>query len=102
MVQGVLLFGLNAIFRIWTLPSTDFNQLNDIMISALLCLLLVCLSLYLVRFMRKTLLFYMLMALLLVAVTCAPVTRPLPLIALLEFLFKDPLRVSETFLDDIR
>ncbi|XP_017865758.1 PREDICTED: dolichol kinase isoform X1 [Drosophila arizonae] len=93
MVQGVLLFVLNAICRLWTLPSTDFNQLNAIMTSALLCLLLVCVALHLVRFLRKPLPFYMLMVLLLLAVTCAPVTRPLPLIALLEFLLKDPLRL---------
>lgn len=100
LVQGLVLFVLNSLIRLYefgTMPSKDSNefaQLNALMISALLFLLLVCLALALVRPLRKPVPFYLLMVLLAVAVTCAPVTKPLPLIALLGFLFRDQKRVS--------
>ncbi|XP_064542989.1 dolichol kinase [Drosophila montana] len=99
LVQGLVLFLLNAICRLWALltsepqPATDFGQLNAIMQSALICLLFVCVMLALVRFLRQPLPFYVLMLLLLAAVTCAPVTKPLPLIALLQFMFKEHIRL---------
>lgn len=100
LVQGLVLFVLNTLFRLYELctsPSKDSNefaQLNAIMLSALLSLLIVCVLLALVRALRKPVPFYLLMVLLVVAVTCAPVTKPLPLIALLGFLFRDQKRVS--------
>ncbi|KAH8299382.1 hypothetical protein KR044_000850, partial [Drosophila immigrans] len=101
-VQGLVLFLLNASSRLYALfalpakPATDFGQLNAIMQSALGCLLLVCLLLAMVPLLRRPLPFYLLMVLLLVAVTCAPVTEPLPLLALLKFLLIDQKRVSKT------
>ncbi|KAH8369686.1 hypothetical protein KR093_000603, partial [Drosophila rubida] len=99
LVQGLVLFVLNATSRIYALfalqakPITDFGQLNAIMQSALLCLVLVCVLLALVPVLRKPLPFYLLMGLLLLAVTCAPVTQPLPLQALLNFILNDSKRV---------
>lgn len=100
LVQGLVLFVLNTLIRLYelsTMPSKDSNefaQLNALMISALLFLLVVCLALALVRPLRKPVPFYLLMVLLALAVTCAPVTKPLPLIALLGFIFRDQKRVS--------
>lgn len=96
LVQGLVLFLLNASFRLWSdpKPASDFGQLNAIMQSALVSLLCACVLLALLRFLRQPLPFYLLMLLLLAAVTCAPVTQPLPLIALLQFMFKEQIRVS--------
>lgn len=100
LVQGLVLFVINAIIRLCELslspskPPTDFAQLNGIMLSALMSLLVVCVLLALAHSLRKPAPFYLLMVLLLVAVTCAPVTKPLPLVALLGYLFKDQKRVS--------
>lgn len=102
LVQGLMLFVMNAIIHLWDLsfsqpkPLTDFAQLNAIMLSALISLLVVCVLLALVPILRKPVPFYLLMVLLFVAVTCVPVTKPLPLIALLGFLFKDQKRVSSS------
>ncbi|KAH8415776.1 hypothetical protein KR222_000845, partial [Zaprionus bogoriensis] len=99
LVQGLLLFVLNALARICMLstkletPATDYEQLNAIMQSALLCLLLLCLLLVWLPALRQPLPFYLLLALLGVAVTCAPVTTPLPLWALLAFLCADHKRL---------
>lgn len=108
LVQGLMLFVMNAIIHLWDLsfsqpkPLTDFAQLNAIMLSALISLLVVCLLLALVPPLRKPVPFYLLMVLLFVAVTCVPVTKPLPLIALLGFLFKDQKRVSSSLKSDRR
>ncbi|XP_030558091.1 dolichol kinase [Drosophila novamexicana] len=95
LVQGLVLFLLNASFRLWSdpKPASDFGQLNAIMQSALVSLLCACVLLALLRFLRQPLPFYLLMLLLLAAVTCAPVTQPLPLIALLQFMFKEQIRL---------
>ncbi|XP_062129082.1 dolichol kinase [Drosophila sulfurigaster albostrigata] len=99
LVQGLVLFLLNATSRIYALfalqakPITDFGQLNAIMQSALICLLTVCVLLALLPVLRQPLPFYFLIGLLLVAVTCAPVTQPLPLIALLNFILRDQKRL---------
>lgn len=102
LVQGLILFILNATIRIYALfalkakPETDFGQLNAIMLSALICLLVVCVLLIAVPSLRKPVPFYLLMGLLAVAVTCAPVTKPMPLIALFRFIVSDLKRVSNT------
>ncbi|KAL7738325.1 hypothetical protein ACLKA6_006650 [Drosophila palustris] len=97
LVQGLIIFLLNAASRIYnyTMPATvtDFGQLNAVMQSALICLLLVCVLLTLLPRLRKPVPFYLLMGLLAVGVTCAPVTKPLPLIALLRFIFSDQKRL---------
>lgn len=99
LVQGLVLFLLNATSRIYALfalqavPVTEFGQLNAIMQSALICLLLVCVLLALVPSLRKPVPFYLLMGLLAIGVTCAPVTKPLPLIALISFIFRDQKRL---------
>ncbi|EDW00989.1 GH20708 [Drosophila grimshawi] len=97
LVQGLLLFVLNAICRLAlelsSNPTTDFGQLNRIMQSALMLLLLVCTLLAVVPPLRQPLPCYVLLLLLVAAVTCAPVTQPLPLIALLQFLVSDQKRL---------
>ncbi|XP_043643544.1 dolichol kinase [Drosophila teissieri] len=99
-VQGLVLFTLSAIHRLggffcggsW--PSDEFETLDMIMVNALFCLLLFCVALVLFPSLRKPLRFYMWTVLLLLAVTCMPVTRPLPLLALVQFLLRDGERLT--------
>ncbi|EDW48165.1 dolichol kinase [Drosophila sechellia] len=99
-VQGLVLFALSAIHRLggffcggsW--PSEEFETLDMIMVSALFCLLVFCVALVLFPSLRKPYRFYLWTLLLLLAVTCMPVTRPLPLLALVQFLLRDQERLA--------
>jgi len=62
--------------------------------NALFWLLVFCLALVLFPSLRKPYRFYLWMLQLLLAVTCMPVTRPLPLLALIQFLLRDRDRLS--------
>ncbi|XP_030385369.1 dolichol kinase [Scaptodrosophila lebanonensis] len=100
LVQGLVLFVLNATYRLYELlvletkPLSDFDQLNAIMLNALISLLIFCVLLAVVRPLRKPVPFYLSLAVLAVVVTCTPVTKPLPLIALLNFIFREQKRLN--------
>ncbi|ALC41611.1 CG8311 [Drosophila busckii] len=96
LVQGLFLFVVTVGFRLLRGSSramTDFDKLYVIMQSALCFLLIACALLTLYPSLRRTVPLYILLTLLLVAVTCAPVTQPMPLIVLLDFILKDQKRV---------
>ncbi|SPP74471.1 dolichol kinase [Drosophila guanche] len=100
LFQGLMLFVVSVIYRLYDLCSTDaktlgdFDRLNLIMLNALTWLLILCLLVIMVPRMRGPIPFYLLLGLLIVAVTCAPVCSPLPIVALLQFIFRDPKRLQ--------
>ncbi|XP_017125026.1 dolichol kinase [Drosophila elegans] len=99
-VQGLVLFAISAVHRLsgffcgasW--PTGEFETLNMIMVNALFWLLVFCLALVMFPSLRKPYRFYLWTLQLLLAVTCMPVTRPLPLMALIHFLLQDHNRLS--------
>ncbi|XP_016958445.1 dolichol kinase [Drosophila biarmipes] len=99
-VQGLVLFAITAIHQLggflcggpW--PTEEFEVLNMIMVNALFWLLVFCLALVLFPSLRQPYRFYLWTLQLLLAVTCMPVTRPLPLLALIQFLLRDRDRLS--------
>ncbi|KAH8253881.1 hypothetical protein KR032_007470 [Drosophila birchii] len=99
-VQGLVLFAMSAIHRFSGLfcagswATGDFDQLNMIMVNALFWLLVFCVALITLASLRKPLPFYLLFGVLLMAVTCAPVTQALPVIHLLQFLLRDQKRLG--------
>ncbi|KAH8284636.1 hypothetical protein KR018_008614, partial [Drosophila ironensis] len=100
LVQGLVLFAISALNRFWLLyregacPAGDFEQLSLIMVNALFWLLNFCVALFLFPVLRQPLLFYVSFAILLLAVTLLPVTQPLPVVALLQFLLSDQRRLG--------
>ncbi|XP_017146467.1 dolichol kinase isoform X1 [Drosophila miranda] len=102
LFQGLMLFVISATYRLYELCSadadaktfSDFDRLNLIMLNALMWLLILCVLVTAVPRLRGPIPFYLLLGLLVVAVTCAPVTTPLPIVALLQFIFRDPKRLQ--------
>ncbi|XP_073812626.1 dolichol kinase [Musca autumnalis] len=101
LTQGIFLFVMNTLIMGYQLvvENTAKENLNEmqtlatIMMFALLWLLLVCTSLLACQFLRKPFTFYPIMMTFVAAATLAPVTKPLPVIAVFEFIFKDKLRL---------
>lgn len=123
LVQGVLLFAINSVLILnGRLCETseplygDLPHLNIIMMvshinsykmyfcfvipfvhlslqSALLWLLIVCVLLAVFKGLRKPALFYTLMAVFVLAATLTPVTQPLPITFVFEYLLRDNKRV---------
>ncbi|XP_036330264.1 dolichol kinase isoform X2 [Rhagoletis pomonella] len=99
LVQGLMLFILNVILK---LPNTlfsnqirsDFDDLNVIMMFALFYLFAVCCLLAAANILRTTVCFYPLIFLFAITVTCSPITNPIPLITLLNFILKDKARLN--------
>uniref|UniRef100_W8ATC5 dolichol kinase n=2 Tax=Ceratitis capitata TaxID=7213 RepID=W8ATC5_CERCA len=99
LIQGLILFLLNVILKIPDILSqnknrSDFAELNVIMMVALTHLLGVCWLLAVAKIFRKPSFFYTLMFLLLIAVTCVPVTNPIPIIVMVNFILKDKVRLK--------
>ncbi|KAM7341650.1 dolichol kinase isoform 2-T2 [Cochliomyia hominivorax] len=100
LVQGVLLFAINCVLLLnGTLCESanhlfgDLPNLNIIMMFALLWLLIICILLAVFKILRKPLLFYPLMGIFAVGVTLSPVTKPLPIIFIFDFIFTDSKRL---------
>ncbi|XP_075166599.1 dolichol kinase [Haematobia irritans] len=101
LTQGVILFLMNTLISGYRLiidqPSAeqlgDLRTLSTIMMFALLWLLIVCTSLLACQFLRKPFIFYPIMITFVAAATLAPVTKPIPVIAVFEFIFRDKLRL---------
>ncbi|KAH8372845.1 hypothetical protein KR009_006581, partial [Drosophila setifemur] len=98
--QGVYLFALSVLHRFWVLfrdgscYTNDFDNLNLIMLNALFWLTNICLMLAVYPWLRKPIRFYLLMGLLVVTATCMPVTQPIPLVTLLQFLHRSRKRFA--------
>ncbi|XP_013106888.2 dolichol kinase isoform X1 [Stomoxys calcitrans] len=101
LTQGVVLFLMNTLIMGYRLiidqPSNeelgDLRTLSTIMTFALLWLLIVCTSLLAFQFLRKPFIFYPIMITFVAAATLAPVTTPIPVIAVFEFIFRDKMRL---------
>ncbi|KAH8366301.1 hypothetical protein KR200_006259 [Drosophila serrata] len=99
-VQGLVLFVMSAIYRFSGLfcdgswATEDFDKLNMIMVNALFWLLVFCVALITLPSLRKPVSLYLSFGVLVSAVTCMPVTQPLPLINLIQFLLRDQNRLS--------
>ncbi|XP_037952543.1 dolichol kinase [Teleopsis dalmanni] len=95
IVQGLMLFILNSILHImFPVPiSGEFNQLNAIMMHALFFLLISCLILCKFRRFRKPVSFYILLLALVITVTCSPMTKPIPIFVVWNFIMNDPNRL---------
>ncbi|XP_053965754.1 dolichol kinase isoform X1 [Anastrepha ludens] len=99
LVQGLMLFLLNIVLKIpniffLTQVRSEFEDLNVIMMCALFYLLIVCCLLASVNTFQKPVYFYPLMLLLAIAVTCTPITKPIPIITLLKFILRDEVRLK--------
>ncbi|XP_017044635.1 dolichol kinase [Drosophila ficusphila] len=100
LIQGLVLFAMSATHKLsgflcggsW--PTDEFETLNMIMVNALFWLLVFCLALVAFPSLRKPYCFYLWMFQLIVAVTCMPVTKPLPLLTLIQFIIQDRDRLA--------
>ncbi|XP_065369637.1 dolichol kinase [Calliphora vicina] len=100
LVQGILLFAINCMLILngWLCENAhhvfgDLANLNVIMMFALLWLLVVCILLAVFKCLRQPLLFYPLMAIFALGATLSPVTKPLPIVFLFKFIFRDSKRL---------
>ncbi|XP_067629562.1 dolichol kinase-like isoform X2 [Eurosta solidaginis] len=99
LVQGLMLFLFNTMLKVPNIVNatkvrSDFEQLNVIMMCALSYLFAVCWLLAVANVFRMKIYFYILMLLLAIGVTCTPITKPIPIIALLKFIRKDEVRIK--------
>ncbi|EDW73789.2 uncharacterized protein Dwil_GK19504 [Drosophila willistoni] len=101
LVQGLALFVISCIYRFgqmigqnWFVATTEFEELNVIMLNALMWLLIFCVLMRKVPLLRRPGRFYVVFGLLMVAVTCMPVTSRLPVLSLLNFIFADTKRIQ--------
>ncbi|XP_011207982.1 dolichol kinase isoform X3 [Bactrocera dorsalis] len=98
LVQGLMLFLLNVILKFFTLllkteNRSTFEDLNIIMMCALTYLLAICGLLSAAKVLRGPTYFYALMFILVTGVTSTPITDPVPITFLLNFIFQDQVRV---------
>ncbi|XP_050326940.1 dolichol kinase isoform X1 [Bactrocera neohumeralis] len=98
LVQGLMLFLLNVILKFFTLllkteNRSTFEDLNIIMMCALTYLLAICGLLTAAKVLRGPTYFYALMFILVIGVTSTPITDPVPIIFLLNFILQDQVRV---------
>ncbi|KAI8119065.1 hypothetical protein FF38_02006 [Lucilia cuprina] len=100
LVQGVLLFVVNCALLLNGMVCEkasdifgDLANLNVIMMFALLWLLLVSILLAVFKTLRKPLLFYPLVGIFVLGATLSPVTKPLPIVFVLKFIFRDSKRL---------
>ncbi|CAD7087707.1 unnamed protein product [Hermetia illucens] len=96
--QGLILFLMNGFLRIPHFvnnpPMTYMGQMNAIMITALSCLIVTLVLLYILKPLRNPVAFYPLMVALAVAVCTVPVTRQVPVVTLWNFIVSDLRRVA--------
>ncbi|XP_055837172.1 dolichol kinase [Episyrphus balteatus] len=97
LVQGVILFIINGFFKIPVFynspPSEEFGQISAIMMGALACLLVMSWLIATFKIFRSVVLFYISMIVLVVAVCTMPVTKDLPIITVIQFIYSDLRRV---------
>lgn len=98
LVQGLMLFLLNVILKFFNIllkneNRSTFEDLNIIMMFALMYLLVVCWLLSVVKVIRGPVYFYALMVFLVIGVTCTPITNPVPVVFLINFILQDQVRV---------
>lgn len=97
LVQGVVLFVINGFYKIPiylnSKPTDDFGQISAIMTGALLCLLVISWLIATFKILRGVVLFYITMIALVGAVCTIPVTKDLPIIAVIQFILSDKRRV---------